>query len=191
MQAVDGVSASTRARPDLALAARPATVRYTPGDAADFDDLYRNSFGRVVRTLAGIVGSLEAAEDCAQEAFTRAFAAWPEWGGEVPAEAWLHRIAVNTAISHRRREQVRALPSLLWRLGTPRHEPDVADAAQSRAVLPELRRLPPKQAAAVILRFYHGYTNREIAAALGVSERTVGQRIADASAALRTRLKDL
>jgi RNA polymerase sigma-70 factor, ECF subfamily len=191
MQAVDGVGGWTRARPDLALAARPANVRYTPGDAADFDDLYRNSFGRVVRTLAGIVGSLEAAEDCAQEAFTRAFAAWPEWGGEVPAEAWLHRIAVNTAISHRRREQVRALPSLLWRLGIPRHEPDAADAAQSRAVLPELRRLPPKQAAAVILRFYHGYTNREIAAALGVSERTVGQRVADASKTLRARLKDL
>jgi RNA polymerase sigma-70 factor, ECF subfamily len=191
MSAFEQVGSWAVPAPEVSTAGRAASVRYTPGDAADFDHLYQASFARVVRTLAGIVGSLAAAEDCAQDAFTRAYAAWPEWRGEVPAEAWIHRIAVNTAISHRRREQVRALPSLLWRLGLPHHEPDPADAAQSRAVLPELRRLPPKQAAAVILRFYHGYTNREIAAALGISERTVGQRIADASATLRTRLKDL
>lgn len=191
MPALEGVGAWMPARPDAIPAGRGAPIQYTPGDAADFDHLYRHSFTRVVRTLAGIVGSVEAAEDCAQEAFTRAYAAWPEWGGDVPAEAWLHRIAVNTAISHRRREQVRALPSLLWRLGIPRNAPDPADGAQSRAVLPELRRLPAKQAAAVILRFYHGYTNREIAGALGVSERTVGQRIADAMTTLRGRLGDM
>jgi RNA polymerase sigma-70 factor (ECF subfamily) len=190
MRALEGVGAWMSAGPDLAPVGRAASIQYTPGDTADFDRLYRNSFARVVRTLAGIVGSVDAAEDCAQEAFTRAYAAWPHWGGEVPAEAWLHRIAFNTAISQRRREQVRSLPSLLRRLGMPRHAPDPADAAQSGSVLDALRRLPPKQAAAVVLRFYHGYTNREIAGALGVSERTVGQRIADALTTLRARLGD-
>jgi RNA polymerase sigma factor (sigma-70 family) len=166
----------------------PPLVQYTPGVQADFDRLYRASFVRVVRTLAGIVGSLEAAEDCAQEAFTRAYRAWPNWEGNVPAEAWLHRIAVNTAISYRRREQIRALPSLLRRLGVPPSGPDPAERAETGTLLPELRRLPPKQAAAVVLRYYHGYTNREVAAALGVSERTVGQRISDALLSLRGRL---
>jgi RNA polymerase sigma factor (sigma-70 family) len=166
----------------------PALDRYTPGVPADFDRLYRASFVRVVRTLASIVGSLEAAEDCAQEAFTRAYRAWPKWEARVPAEAWLHRIAINTAISYRRREQIRSLPSLLMRLGVPPTGPDPAEQAHSRALLPELRRLPPKQAAAVVLRYYHGYSNREIAAVLRVSERTVGQRIADALATLRSRL---
>jgi RNA polymerase sigma factor (sigma-70 family) len=166
----------------------PPLVQYTPGAQADFDRLYRASFARVVRTLAGIVGSLEAAEDCAQEAFTRAYRAWPRWRGEVPAEAWLHRIAVNTAISYRRREQIRSLPSMIMRLGIPPPAPDPAQKAESGTLLAELRRLPPKQAAAIVLRFYHGYSNREVAAALGVSERTVGQRISDALAMLRGRL---
>ena len=166
----------------------PPLVQYTPGAQADFDRLYRASFVRVVRTLAGIVGSLEAAEDCAQEAFTRAYRAWPRWRGEVPAEAWLHRIAVNTAISYRRREQIRSLPSMIMRLGIPPPAPDPAQKAESGTLLAELRRLPPKQAAAIVLRFYHGYSNREVAAALGVSERTVGQRISDALAMLRGRL---
>jgi len=168
----------------------PEARPYTPGVHEDFDRLYQTTFPRVVRTVAGIVGSLHAAEDCAQDAFLRAYRAWPEWRAEVPAEAWLYRIAVNTAISHRRRERIRTLPALLLRLGPPPHEPDPADRAQSRAILPELRRLPPKQAAALIFRFYHGFSNREIAAALGVSERTVGQRIADGLKTLRARLGD-
>jgi RNA polymerase sigma-70 factor (ECF subfamily) len=162
---------------------------YRPGLRADFDRLYRTSYARVVRTLLGIVGTREAAEDCAQEAFARALRAWSGWRGDVPAEAWLHRIAINTAVSHRRREQIRALPSLLRRLGAPSPGPDPAEHAQSRSVLAELRSLPPKQAAALILRHYHGYTNREIAAAVGVSERTVGQRIADGLRKMRERLE--
>jgi RNA polymerase sigma-70 factor (ECF subfamily) len=50
-----------------------------------------------------------------------------------------------------------------------------------------LRKLPPKQAAAIVLRHYHGYTNREIAISLGVPERTVASRLA----AARTRLQQL
>ncbi len=161
---------------------------YTPGAREDFDRLYRQSFARIVRTVVGIVGSREAAEDCAQEAFARAYRAWPTWKADVPPEAWLHRIAVNTAISHRRREQIRSLPSLLVRLGAARPAPDAADAGVAGTVLPELRRLPPKQAAAIVLRYYHGYTNREIAIAVGVSERTVGQRLADGLKTLRARL---
>ena len=44
--------------------------------------------------------------------------------------------------------------------------------------------------AAIVLRYYHGYSNREVAVALGVSERTVGQRISDALATLRSRLAE-
>jgi RNA polymerase sigma-70 factor, ECF subfamily len=168
----------------------PPGPAYTPGSEADFDRLYRTSYKRVVRTLVGIVGSQAAAEDCAQEAFTKALRAWSTWRGDVPAEAWLHRIAVNTAISHRRREQIRELPSLLRRIGAPAPAPDPAAQAHERTIISELRRLHPKQAAALVLRHYHGYTNREIAAALGVSERTVGQRIADALVVLRSRIED-
>jgi RNA polymerase sigma factor (sigma-70 family) len=184
---LEGISAATLDSAVTPDDERPAPVPYTPGIAADFDRLYRASFARVVRTLAGIVGSLDAAEDCAQEAFTRAYRAWSTWEGNVPAEAWLHRIAVNTAISYRRREQIRALPSLLRRLGAPPPQQDPAEQAHTRTMLAELRRLPPKHAAAIVLRYYHGYSNREVAAALGVSERTIGQWISDALDALRSR----
>ena len=162
---------------------------YVPGSEADFDRLYRTSYQRIVRTLIGIVGSQPAAEDCAQEAFTRALRAWKSWRGDVPAEAWIHRIAINTAISHRRREKIRALPSLLTRLGAPEAGPHPDLHTDEISVVRELRRLPPRQAAAVVLRYYHGYTNREIAAALAVTERTVGNWLAQALGTLRDRLE--
>jgi RNA polymerase sigma-70 factor (ECF subfamily) len=163
---------------------------YTPGSDIDFDRLYRASYSRVVRTLVAIVGSQAAAEDCAQDAFTKAFRAWPGWRGDVPAEAWLHRIAVNTAISHRRREKIRALPSLLLRLGAPPAGRDPGDCAGDRSIVGELRRLPPQQSAALVLRHYHGYTNREIARALSVTERTVGSWIARGLETLRARMEE-
>lgn len=162
---------------------------YAPGSDADFDRLYRTSYQRIVRTLIGIVGSQPAAEDCAQEAFTRALRAWKAWSGDAPAEAWIHRIAINTAISHRRREKIRALPSLLSRLGVPQPGPHPDLHTDEISVLRELRRLPPRQSAAVVLRYYHGYTNREIAASLGVTERTVGSWLAQALTTLRGRLE--
>jgi RNA polymerase sigma-70 factor (ECF subfamily) len=52
--------------------------------------------------------------------------------------------------------------------------------AEHSLVVQALKKLPPKQAAALVLRHYHGYTNREIAAAVGVPEQTVASRLAAA-----------
>jgi RNA polymerase sigma factor (sigma-70 family) len=137
--------------------------------------------------MVSILGDVAAAEDCTQDAFLKAFSAWRSWKQDAPAEAWLHRIAINTAISHRRRQAVRDVGRLVRRLGRPA-EDDPADHALGGDLLRELRRLPAKQAAAVVLRHLHGYTNREIAAALGVPESTVATRLMTAKATLRARL---
>ena len=157
---------------------------YRPGSREDFDRLYRDSHDRLVRTLNAILRDASAAEDCAQETFVRAYRAWPRWRPDAPAEAWLHRIALNVATSHRRYEGLREIGQLLRRLGRPaaeqmRHDSDLAVA---------LRRLPPKQAAVIVLRHHHGYTNREIASALGVPESTIASRLAAAKERLRGEL---
>jgi RNA polymerase sigma-70 factor (ECF subfamily) len=131
------------------------------------------------------------AEDCAQDAFVQAFKAWRRWRPDAPAEAWVHRIAVNAAISYRRRAQLRSVGELLRRLGRPAHGADPAEVATQPDLLGALRVLPPKLAAAIVLRHYHGYNNREIAAALGVSERTVGARLKQAGERLRGALGEL
>jgi RNA polymerase sigma-70 factor (ECF subfamily) len=162
--------------------------QYEPGSAADFDRLYRIAYPRVYRTLVAILADPAEAEDCAQDAFVQAFKAWKRWRPDAPAEAWIHRIAVNSAISYRRRARLRSVGEVLRRLGHPSAGKDPADLAVRPDLLGALRTLPPKLAAAIVLRHYHGYNNREIAAALGVSERTVGTRLRQAAEGLRATL---
>jgi RNA polymerase sigma-70 factor, ECF subfamily len=161
---------------------------YEPGSAEDFDRLYRNAYPRVFRTLVAILADPAEAEDCAQDAFVHAFKAWGRWRPDAPAEAWIHRIAVNSAISYRRRARLRSAGELVRRLGRPSKGIDPAEVAVQNDLLGALRTIPPKLAAAIVLRHYHGYNNREIAAALGVSERTVGTRLRQAGERLRAAL---
>jgi RNA polymerase sigma-70 factor (ECF subfamily) len=161
---------------------------YAPGSREDFDRLYRSAYPRVYRTLAAILGDPAEAEDCAQDAFVKAFQAWKRWRPDAPAEAWVHRIAVNRAISYRRRARLRTVSELLRRLGKPAGTADPAHVATQPDLLTALRSIPPKLAAAIVLRHYHGYNNREIAAALGVSERTIGTRLSQAAERLRALL---
>jgi RNA polymerase sigma-70 factor (ECF subfamily) len=164
---------------------------YRPGDAGDFDRLYRDSYSRILRTLIGVLGDRAAAEDCTQDAFVRAYKAWATWRGDAPAEAWLHRIAVRVAISHRRHAQLGSVTELLRRVGRPRDVAPVSDSVvETDAFLAALRQLPPQQAAAIVLRHHHGYSSREIAASLGIPESTVASRLAHARRRLAVLLPD-
>lgn len=137
-----------------------------------------------------MLGDPAAAEDCTQEAFVRAFRAWGAWRPGAPAEAWLHRIAINTAVSHWRRQRLREVGELIKRVGRPAPPPSPATIVENSELARALRKIPAKQAAALVLRHYHGYTNREIAAALGIPERTVASRLAAAKVRLQVELAD-
>lgn len=158
---------------------------YKPGDREDFERLYRVAHGRIKATLVGIVGDPATAEDCLQEAFLRGFRTWSRWRPDAPAEAWMHRIAVNVAVTHRQREARREIVHrLAGRPGTA----DPGRLVERGDLVDALHRLPPRQAAAIVLRHLHGYTNRELAVSLGIPERTVASRLASAREALRGRL---
>jgi RNA polymerase sigma-70 factor (ECF subfamily) len=170
------------------MTAGPEPAAYTPGSREDFDRLYRDSYTKIYRTMLAVLGDPAAAEDCTQDAFVSAFRAWDRWRPDAPAEAWLHRIAINAAISYQRRAKLRSIAVILRRLGRPAAGPDPAQLALDRDLAAALRRLSPKLRAALVLRHYHGYTNREIAAAIGVSERTVNKRLRIAAERMRALL---
>jgi RNA polymerase sigma-70 factor, ECF subfamily len=169
-----------------ALDARPI---YQAGNEADFERLYRTSYGKILGTLTAMLGERAAAEDCAQDAFERAYKKWPTWQPIAPAEAWVHRIAINAAVSYQRKMRLREVGEVIRRIGRPGLAPDPQVLVENRDIANALAQLPPRQAAAIVLRHYHGYTNRAIAQALGIPERTVASRLAVAKARLREMLK--
>ena len=178
-------------RDDAPLTAGPVVWRdYEPGSDEAFDRLYRDTYPRLLRTVYAVLGDLAAAEDCVQEAFVRAYKAWPRYEPERPAPAWLHQIAVNTAISYRRKQKLRQVGELVRRLGRPATAGDPADVAARSDLVQALAAQPPKAAAAFVLRYYHGYNNRELAAMLGVSERSIGEWLRRVRNDLQKRLED-
>jgi RNA polymerase sigma-70 factor, ECF subfamily len=162
---------------------------YQPGSETDFERLYQASYGKILGTLTAMLGDRAAAEDCAQDAFERAYKKWDSWQPIAPAEAWVHRIAINAAVSYQRKMRLREVGEVIRRIGRPGLGPDPQAAVENRDLADALAQLPPKQAAAIVLRHYHGYTNRAIAQALGIPERTVASRLAVAKARLRVMLQ--
>ena len=168
---------------------RDQKPRYTAGNEADFERLYETSYGKILGTLTAMLGDRAAAEDCAQDAFERAYRKWSTWRPIAPAEAWVHRIAINAAVSHQRKMRLREVGEVIRRIGRPELAPDPQVQVERRDLAEALAKLPPKQAAAIVLRHYHGYTNRAIAQSLGIPERTVASRLAVAKDRLRGMLR--
>jgi RNA polymerase sigma-70 factor (ECF subfamily) len=157
-----------------------AVETYQPGSEADFERLYRNTYRRIFGTLITLVRDRATAEDCAQETFEKAYRSWAAWKPDAPVEAWLHRIAINVAISDRRHQRIRQAGELIRRLGRPEAGPDPSAVAERSVLVDAMKKLPTRQAAALVLRHFHGYSNREIASALGIPESTVASRLAAA-----------
>src|SRR5262249_13961885 len=148
--------------------------------------LYEREYLNVFRSIRAMVLNDQEAEDLCQDAFTRAYRARLRYRPTAPPGAWLHRIAVNTAISHLRRQKLaRLLPMRLYQA------PDDRDCLRSEArsmVELALADLSPKLRAAVYLHFYLGYSREEVAHALSIPSGTVASRIAKAMTVMRRRL---
>lgn len=162
---------------------------YTPGVKEDFDRLYRDSYQKVFATAVMMLRDPAAAEDCTQETFVRAFKAWRHWSGETPADAWLHSIVVNVVISWKRKDRVRSLVGGIFGHNAPEVAAPLASPEDATAVVDALRELPSEQAVVVIMRHLHGYSNRDIAKSLGISESTVASRLSAGKAKLRSSLQ--
>jgi RNA polymerase sigma-70 factor (ECF subfamily) len=154
--------------------------------ATQFPVLFEREYLNVFRTIRAMVLNDQEAEDLTQDAFTRAYRARLRYKPTAPPGAWLHRIAVNTAISHLRRQRLaRILPMRLYQA------PEDRDYVRSEArtiVETALAELSPKLRAAVYLHFYLGYSREEVAQALGIPSGTVASRIAKAMTVMRRRL---
>jgi RNA polymerase sigma factor (sigma-70 family) len=119
----------------------------------------------VFRFLTASVGR-DAADDCFQETFLSALRAYPRLKNADNLRGWLMTIAHRKALDHHRARGRRPVPVE----NVP--ETAVVDGAAPRddALWELVRALPPKQRAALLLRYAGDLSHREVAAALGTSE---------------------
>jgi RNA polymerase sigma-70 factor (sigma-E family) len=137
------------------------------------------------RFAAVLAGDVSSGDDIVQEVLIRTHAKWRRISSFDQPEFYVRKMVVNEFVSARRR---------LWRMvpGGPGSEidqrttPDHATGVADRdALLDELRKLPRQQRAVMVLRYFEGFSDPEIAQLLGVTPVTVRGYATRALAALR------
>jgi RNA polymerase sigma factor (sigma-70 family) len=157
-----------------------------PAAAAAVAEAHRRDWGFVLAATARITRDLDAAEDCVQDAYTQALAAWPASGVPVKPAAWLTLVARRRAMNLVRRNDTltRKLPLLVVADTSP--GPGYGGDTAAEPIPDDRLRLiftccHPALAAearvALTLRLLCGLTTGEVASAFLVSEPTMAARI--------------
>ncbi len=159
----------------MSAAERALRVQPAPSTFAEF---YRGEVDGQVRRAALLVGSAEAANDLVHDAFVEVYRRWDEIDRPGP---YLNRAVLNRCrdTGRRKRRHERLLPRLVAVDGQPWQPDSIADV---------LDVLPFNQRAAIVLRFYVGMSNVEIARALHCPPGSVGPWIDRALKHLRKEL---
>ena len=157
--------------------------RRPPAAAADFDDFVATRSPALRRLAVLLTADAHLAEDALQSALLKAWRHWDRVGGVENVEAYVRTVLVNTVRSERRRRRP------VEALGVAAPEGPVVDGADALAerdaMWRGLRRLPPRQRAVLVLRYYADLTEVQTAAALGCHVGTVKGYTSRALAALR------
>jgi RNA polymerase sigma-70 factor (sigma-E family) len=147
-------------------------------DQVEFDAFVVATSPRLVRTAYLLVHDRQLAEDLLQTALTKAWFAWRRIEGN--PEPYVRRVMVTTAVSWWRRRWMREVPSeWLPDRAAPGSEGSDQDMWQA------LGRLPVRQRAVIVLRFYEDLTEADTAELLGCSIGTVKSQCSKALAKLR------
>ena len=151
--------------------------RARTGDRAAFTELFQQFNAPICRYLAHLVGNDETGRDLAQETFFLAWRALPGIRDEARFAPWLYRIATNLARSNLRRARlVRWLP---WaepvgqRAALPTLPGPENRLAEAEQVAQALAQLTPTYRTCLLLQLEGGFSQREIAEMLHLSEKSV------------------
>ena len=141
----------------------------------------------LLRFAAVLTGDRAIAEDVAQEALIRAYARWDRIGAMDRPDLYVRKMVLNEFLSWRRRSwrQIPAGDAVARDAAEPDH---ASGHAERDALLAEVAKLPARQRAVIVLRYYEGCTDAEIAGLLGCRPATVRAYAARALATLRVEM---
>lgn len=127
-------------------------------------------------------------EDAVQEAFLRVWLRWDRIDDPDKVLVYVQRAVVNVAKSELRRRRVARRHPPVRPSNAPASEDVAASIAADQALVAQVRRLSPRQAACVGLRFYMDMSEKEIAEVLGIGTGSVKKHTSRAMQKLATAL---
>ncbi|MFO0910599.1 MAG: sigma-70 family RNA polymerase sigma factor [Isosphaeraceae bacterium] len=170
------------------------------GQSEAYGHLVRRYQDRLYPTVLRLTGCAEDAQDLIQEAFLKGYEKLSLFQGDSSFYTWIYRIAVNLALSGRRRKRPWLRLAEAFRGGPidPPQDPIESDPAlplelaeREHLIQAALDALAPDHRAVIVMKEYDGLRYEEIAAILGVPVGTIRSRLHRARCDLRERLRPL
>ena len=170
----------------------PMTVSIGEPSGMQFEQYVNDARQRLFRFAVVLCGDTVLAGDLLADVLGRAFERWEQVSAASDVHAYVRRMLVNEYVSWQRRRARLVLYSDMGQLADLRaarsHNsgPSLEEIQVERnALLEELSRLSARQRAAIVLRYYEGLSDEDIAAVLGCRVGTVRSSISRGLAILR------
>ncbi len=149
------------------------------------EELYRRFSPRMYAVCLRYAGNAEEAEDILQEGFIKVFKKLDSFRSEGSFEGWVRRIFVNTAIEHFRRKRY-LMPVTEKEENTIEGKYiSVLDELAEKDILALVQELSPGYRTVFNMYVVEGYTHKEIADMLGISEGTSKSQLSRAKVILQ------
>lgn len=160
------------------------------GDETAFEELVRRHQHQEFAVAVRMISQYQDAEDVVQDAFLHAWRSLPAFRGEACFGTWLTRIVLNQCHSRNRRPRLVSLPSEEPISPAPDIEQVALVRREHEMVQQALLELPYDQRAALVLHVFAGYTYREVARVMSITENTAKVRVHRARKTLTDRLRE-
>lgn len=154
------------------------------------EELYRRFSPRMYAVCLRYAGNAEEAEDILQEGFIKVFKKLDSFRGDGSFEGWIRRIFVNTAIEHFRRKRY-LMPVTEKEENTIEGKyMSVLDELGAKDIMALIQELSPGYRTVFNMYVVEGYTHKEIADMLGISEGTSKSQLSRAKVILQDMVRN-
>ena len=155
------------------------------GDRRMQELLYKTFSAKMYGVCLRYAGNAEDAQDILQEGFIKVFRNLDRFRAEGSFEGWIRRIFVNTAIEHYRRTVNMYPVSESQENNVEDKDWSAFDKLAVKDLMKLIQDLSPGYRAVFNLYVVEGYTHKDIAAMMGISEGTSKSQLARAKAILK------
>ena len=149
-----------------------------------FEEFVQATSGRLFRAALLLCGDHHLAEDLTQTTYTKLYARWSTVSRADSPLAYARTVLTRTFLSHRRLRRTSERPVEV----VPDAARSLVEPATRLDLLAALRRLPPRDPAVLVLRYWEDLSVARTAELLGIRESACRNRAARALARLRTLL---
>jgi RNA polymerase sigma-70 factor (ECF subfamily) len=154
-------------------------------------ELYEKHYGKMMGICLRYSNNSEDAKDIINEGFIKVFRYLHRYKVGTSLEGWIRRIMINTSIDFYRKAIRHRTEDIEYAQHTKANGEDAISKYSAKEILGLIQQLPPSYRAVFNLYAIEGYSHREVASQLGISESTSRSNLVKARTKLKVLLKAL